>query len=115
MSKCLYIPREINEQYILLWKRDEASCLMVPWIFTFVLGFPVGLILTLITTIILARILKMLSLDKPSGYLTHWVKFNMPKQFISSIFSKKSKLDAPESLIFRGESLPPPHIRYIAG
>lgn len=113
--KCLYIPREINEQYIMLWKRDEALFLMLPWLFVFILGGWIGFSLTLISTIVVARLLKMLSLDKPSGYLLHWFRFHLPKQFIASIFSNKSKLEAPDSLIFRGGALPPTHIRYIAG
>jgi len=100
--KCLYIPREINKTYILLWKQDEAIFLMLPFLFVFIMGGVVGFSLTLISVIVVAGLLKNLSVDKADGYIKHWIWFNMPK-------SRK------QSYIFRGGAFPPAYIRHIAG
>lgn len=99
--KCLYIPREINKTYILLWKQDEAIFLMLPFLFMVVIGGVFGFILTLISIILVAGLLKNLSVDKPEGYIKHWKLFN----------TKPRK----QSYIFRGGAFPPAHIRHIAG
>lgn len=114
-NKCLVIPREINKNYILIWRQDEIIFLLMPWVFIFVPGGFCGFLIALISTIIVAQALKQLSIDKPNGYMIHWVKYNVPKQFIATIFSKKSDLKQKESLFFRGETFPPTHIRHIAG
>ena len=114
-TKCLYIPREINEDYILLWKKDEFTVLFLPWIFFFLIGGSVGFMLTLVTIIIAGQLLKQLSIDKPSGYLQHWVKYNIPKQFVTAIFSRRYDIDVKGSLFFKGETFPPSHFRHIEG
>lgn len=114
-NKCLYIPREINEEYIFIWKRDEILFLMLPWVFLFIFGGILGFTLMLISTIIIFQMLRRLSIDKPSGYMLHWIKYNIPKQFVSATFSRNNDLEVKESLFFRGEAFPPTHIRYIAG
>ena len=114
-QKCLYIPREINEQYLFIWKRDGVIFLMMPWLLFFTIGGIVGFVLTLVVTIIVAQLLKQLSIDKPSGYVVHWVKYNIPKQFVSATLSRNNNLEIKTSMFFRGESFPPSHIRHLAG
>lgn len=115
MSKCLYIPKEVNTEYILLWKRDEIVFLMLPWLLFFVIGGILGLVLTLVCTIVVAQMLKQFSLDKPNGYMLHWIKYNVPRQFVSATFSRSNDLELKESMFFRSETFPPTHIRHIAG
>jgi hypothetical protein len=115
MNKCLYIPREINQDYVFIWKRDEIIFLMLPWIFFFILGGLLGFMLTLIGTIVVGQILKQMSLDKPNGYMLHWVKYNIPKQYIAATLSRSDGLEAKESLLFRGDPFPSSHIRHLAG
>lgn len=114
-NKCLYIPREINQEYVFIWKRDEIIFLMLPWIFFLAIGGILGFMLTLVGTIIIGQMLKQLSLDKPNGYMLHWVKYNVPKQYITATFARNQDLEAKESLLFRGETFPPSHIRHLAG
>lgn len=114
-NKCLYIPKEINTEYFLLWKRDEVIFLILPWLLAFVIGGILGIMLSLILTIIAAQILKQVGFDKPNGYMMHWLKFNVPKQFLLTLFSKNNDLGGKESMFFRSETFPPTHIRYIAG
>lgn len=114
-NKCLYIPREINQEYVLIWKRDEVVFLLLPWIFFFIFGGILGFVLTLVFTIIASQLLKKLSIDKPNGYMLHWIKYNIPRQFVSAAMSKSDDLEVRESLLFRGETFPLTHIRHIAG
>ncbi|TXI97966.1 MAG: hypothetical protein E6Q32_10945 [Neisseriales bacterium] len=119
--KCLVIPKEINQEYVLLWKRDEVGFLIVPWLFCFMPGGMLGFSLTCILLIIVANLLKQLSVDKPNGYMIHYLKFNFPKQYVNAVissimyFRKVEDLDTKESLIFQSEAFPPSYIRYIAG
>jgi TraL protein len=114
-NKCLYIPRIINEEYVFIWKRDGLIFLMMPWLLMFAIGGIIGFILTLVVTIVVAQLLKQLSVDKPSGYVIHWVKYNIPKQFVSATLSRKDDLEMKSSMFFRGESFPPSYIRHLAG
>ena len=114
-QKCIYIPREINEEYLFIWKRDGVIFLMLPWLFFFTVGGIVGFALTMLFTIIIAQLLKQLSIDKPSGYVVHWVRYNIPKQFVSATLGRHDKLEIKTSMLFRGESFPPSHLRHIAG
>ena len=114
-NKCLYIPREINTEYILLWKRDEALFLFLPVIFILTLQNLLGFVLALVGIIIMGQILKQLSLDKPSGYMLHWVKYNIPKQYVSSVFSRQDRLELKQSLLFKGDPFPSSHLRHLAG
>lgn len=111
--KCLYIPRYINENYILIWKRDQLLPIFLPFILSFS-GFWGG-VLALILAIIISQIMKNVSHNKPNGYLHHWVSFNAPKVFVNGIFSRNMVKNEKDSLFFRRKCLPPSHIRYIAG
>ncbi len=113
--KCLVIPKEINQEYVLLWKRDEVGFLIVPWLFCFIPGGMLGFSVTCILLIIVANLLKQLSADKPNGYMLHYLKFNLPKQYIRAIFNRNEDLDEEESLIFQSQAFPSSYIRYIAG
>lgn len=113
--KCLVIPKEINQEYVLLWKRDEVGFLIAPWLFCFIPGGMLGFSLTCILLIIVANLLKQLSADKPNGYMIHYLKFNFPKQYVRAIFNRNEDLDEEDSFIFQSEAFPPSYIRYIAG
>ena len=115
MNKCLYIPKEINQEYFFIWKRDEVVFLMLPWLFFFALGGITGFVLTLVITIIVAQLMKQLSSDKPNGYMKHWGRHNLPKQYITAAFSRNEDLEVKQSLFFRGDPFPPAHLRHIAG
>lgn len=115
MQKCLVIPREINQNYVLMWKQDEVPFLALPWIFLFTIGGFTGFMITALLTIVIAQTLKQFSIDKPNGYVTHWLKFNLPKEFSKSLFSKTPDLDKPQSVWTRKETYPPFYIRHIAG
>jgi len=114
-QKCLYIPRIINENYLFIWKRDGLVFLMLPWLFFFTIGGIVGLTLTLVLTVVLAQVLKQVGADKASGYIIHWIRYNIPKQFVTAILSRKDNLEVKTSMFFRGESFPPSHLRHLAG
>lgn len=113
--KVLHIPYEINEQYVLIWKRDEALFLMLPWLFWILLQSFLGFLLSIMATIIIAGILKQFTLNKPSGYMIHWVRYNIPKQYIAASFSGDYNLKDKQSLLFRGGAFPPAYLRHIAG
>jgi len=100
--KCLYIPREINQAYILLWKRDEMLFLTLPFIFWITVGGVVGFCITLIGVICSAMFLRNFGVDKPNGYLFHWVWYHKPKKLKNSV-------------LFKGGAFPPSYIRHIAG
>lgn len=114
-DKCLVIPREINQSYFMLWKQDEIIFLLLPWIFSLTLSFFLGVTLSLIGTIIAARVLKKLSIDKPNGYMLHWIRYNMPKQFVTASFKKNHDFEEKQSLFFKDATFPPSHLRHIAG
>ena len=101
-KKCLYIPREINKPYVFIWKRDEVIFLMLPFLLFFIISGLLGLILTLIGIIAIAIFIKNLSVDKPNGYILHWLKYHIPAKVNNSIFR-------------RNNTFPPTHIRHIAG
>ncbi len=101
-EKCLYIPNEINKPYIFIWKQDEVIFLLLPFLLFFIIGGLVGFLLTLISIIVTAIFIKNLSIDKPSGYILHWLKFHIPKKVNNSIFR-------------RNVAFPPTYIRHIAG
>lgn len=115
MSKCYYIPREINQQYVMIWKRDEAVCMFAPFGLCFLLPFPYGLIVSLALVIVAARLIKKLGADKPPGYLNHWLRYHLPKEYVASLFSSSVNLTRKKSLIFSNEALPSSYVRYIAG
>lgn len=100
--KCLYIPKEINQPYVLIWKRDEILFLLLPFIFMFTIGGLVGFALTLIGIICSAMFIRNFSLDKPNGYLFHWLHYHWPAE-------------AKTSLVFKSGAFPPSNIRHIAG
>ena len=100
--KCLYIPREINKPYVFIWKQDEVVFLMLPFMLFFIVGGLLGFILTLLGLIMIAMFIKNLSLDKPDGYILHWLRFHVPKKVNNSLFR-------------RSVAFPPSHIRHIAG
>ena len=114
-NKCLYIPREINKEYIFIWTRDTVFFLMLPWVFWVVLQSLLGFMLSLVCSIIMYQLIKQFGTDKPDGYMLHWVKYNVPKHYVSAIFSGNDSLETKESLIFRGDPFPPTHIKHIAG
>jgi hypothetical protein len=118
-QKCYFVPRIINQQFVYMWKQDEVPFLIMPWLFAFVPGGYLGFSMSLITLILALRMLKHLSIDKPNGYMLHWIRFNLPKAFLRvafSVFGKNMKsLDAEASLFKRAEAFPPAHIRHIAG
>ncbi len=100
--KCLFIPREINKSYFLLWQRDEIVFLMLPFgIFLLIQNF-IGFILTLVVIITNAMILKKIRVDKPRGYILHLVYYYLPR-------SKKI------SLLTRDGAFPVSTIRHVAG
>ncbi len=100
--KCLYIPKEINQNYVLLWRQDEVIFLMMPFIFLFAFGGFFGLIITLTSLVIVAVVIKNIGRDKPSGYMKHWQLFN------------NINLNKKQSL-FKKHSAFPPSFRHIAG
>lgn len=100
--KCLYIPREINKPYVFIWKKDEVIFLILPFLLFFIIGGLLGFLLTLIGIIATAIFIKNLSVDKPSGYILHWLRYHIPKKVNNSIFR-------------RNDAFPPTHIRHIAG
>ena len=100
--KCLYIPREINKPYVFIWKRDEVIFLMIPMILFFIIGGLLGFVLTLVGLIMIAMFIKNLSVDKPDGYLLHYLRFNIPKKVNTSFFK-------------RSGVFPSSYIRHIAG
>jgi type IV conjugative transfer system protein TraL len=114
-DKNYYIPREINQNYVLIWKRDEAIFLFLPWILWLVFPGILGLILSLIVIIIVGQALRQIGVGKPNGYIRHWLEFNVPGVFTKSGFKKKVKLSEKESLFFRSDTFPPSHIRFIGG
>lgn len=101
--KCLYIPREINQRYILLWRQDEVIFLFMSFIFLFIGGF-LGLVLTLISIITVITIIRNMGRDKMSGYLKHWALFNSVKP------NKNHK-----HKLFTKNNAFPPSFRHIAG
>lgn len=113
--KCLVIPKEINQNYVLIWKRDEIGFLIMPWIFCLIPGGMLGFSITCILLIVSTNLIKQLSADKPNGYMIHYLKYNFPKQYVRAILYRNEDLDDEESLIFQSDALPPSHIRYIAG
>ena len=115
MDKCLVIPKYINRDYIMLWERDELIFMMMPFLFAFVPGGYFGWGMTLLSEIFVVNMLKQLGADKPNGYLIHWFKFNLPKQFVTATISRNEDLEVKESLFFKGDPFPPSHIRHIAG
>jgi hypothetical protein len=114
-DKNYYIPREINQNYVLIWKSDEAVFLFLPWILW--LAFPglLGFFLSLIVTIIVGQGLRQLGHGKPNGYIRHWLEFNVPSVFTRSGFKRNVDLAEKEQLWFRNDTFPPTHIRYIGG
>ena len=100
--KCLYIPREINKSYVLIWERDELVFLLLPFMIFFITFTVMGFILSLLGVIIIAMALKNLRVNKPNGYILHWVMYNIPRQKSYSVFS-------------RANAFPPSNIRHIAG
>lgn len=114
-NKNYYIPREINQNYVLIWKADEAIFLFIPWILWLVFPGMLGLFLSLIVTIIVGQVIRYISIGKPNGYIRHWLEFNVPSVFTRSGFKKQLDLSEKESLLFRNDTFPPSHIRYIGG
>ncbi len=114
-DKNYYIPREINQNYVLIWKADEAIFLFIPWILWLVFPGMVGLFLSLVVTIIVGQGLRQVGIGKPNGYIRHWLEFNVPSVFTRSGFKKQLDLREKESLLFRNDTFPPSHIRYIGG
>lgn len=110
-----YIPRVINKNYIFLWNRDEAMFLMIPWIFWLVIGGLIGMLISLIAVIIVGQMLRFFGVGKANGYIRHWIYFNMPKAFARSWWKSEVSTDMPVSIFTRSETLPPSHIRHIAG
>ena len=100
--KCLYIPREINKPYVFIWKQDEVIFLMLPVMLFFIVSGVLGLILSLLGLITIAMFIKNLSVDKPDGYILHWLRFHVPSKVNNSLFR-------------RNGTFPPSHIRHIAG
>ena len=114
-KKCFYIPSVINEQYFMLWKRDEVIFLMLPAVLFFAIGGLSGFLLAMLGIIVMSMVIKSLGVDRRSGYMMHWLKFNLPEQALKSLFYRKQELDKQSSLFLREKAFPPSHIRHIAG
>lgn len=114
-NRCYYIPKYINRNYVLIWKKDEFIFYVAPLLLCFAPGGYVGFALAFILIIFFARLLKQLGADRPDGYMKHWIRYNMPKQFIAAFIERSENLEPKKSLISRAETFPPAHIRHIAG
>lgn len=114
-NRCYYIPKYINQSYVLIWKKDEFFFYVAPLLLCFAPGGYVGWISALVLIIVFARLLKQLGADRRNGYMKHWIRYNMPKQFIAAFIERSENLEGKKSLFFRGETFPPNHIRHIAG
>lgn len=114
-QRTYYIPKVINQNYVFLWNRDEAIFLIFPWIFWLILGGMIGLLVSLIVVIIAGNTMRYVGIGKPRGYIRHWAYFNMPKMFAKSWYRKSMENQVKTSVFFRAETLPPSHIRHIAG
>lgn len=102
MQKCLYIPREINQSYILIWQRDEFICMVLPLGIFFITFSFLGLILSLVGVVFAAMSFKKVKVNRPCGYIRHLILYNFPKNKSNSLYSR--------SLAF-----PPSSLRYFAG
>ena len=117
-DKSYYIPREFNQNYFLIWKRDEALFLFMPWVLWLVFPGLLGLGLSLILMIVVGQLLRQVGTGRPNGYIKHWLEFNVAKVFTHSSFKNRLVLTQKKSwrdLLVRKDTFPPAHIRYIGG